>query len=250
MWSCQAARYLRARTHIGHFSCVRPWLPPLPEAHSLPLLFPQAASAAPLLVPHIQADTPFPFRSGIGQWQSAHEAFALRLSKLWCAFPCSYDWRSESPCRRGQRSRLPRSNTCANARLCHIPFSGTQPPLRWTACLRKIYICGICLGKSRCRNGKARSLYRPEIQKKRIAFVLPLLLCVPTVPEMSGTGFRSLCVNQFVQNRFLGSVVYVVHPLHPEHLILRFQFLGHALGLRHLQAEQLYLFLRLPVDFD
>lgn len=58
----------------------------------------------------------------------------------------------------------------------------------------------------------------------------------------------SLCVDQTVIYDLYCPVPDVVHPLHPQHLILRLELFGDALTLCHLFYQQEHLLRRLLVD--
>lgn len=58
----------------------------------------------------------------------------------------------------------------------------------------------------------------------------------------------SLCVNQLVVYELHCPVSNIVHPLHPQHLILLFELFGHTLTLGHLLRQQEHLLRRLLVD--
>ena len=58
----------------------------------------------------------------------------------------------------------------------------------------------------------------------------------------------TLCIDQLVIYDLYCPVPDVVHPLHPQHLILCFELFCHALTLCHLLCQQKHLLLRLFVD--
>ena len=70
--------------------------------------------------------------------------------------------------------------------------------------------------------------------------------------NMSGEDFspppNTLCVNQIVIHYFHCPIPDIVYPLHPPHLILRFELFCHALPFCHLLCQQEHPFRCLFVD--